>query len=237
MSGITDKTQYDRLTQDWRQIHNVIWGIPSIAISIISGVIIVAYNIQGLPRILVLGLGSIFLFSMTVEIVKKRLTMDAMSARMQRIELIWKSQLTCGEFPSKTIDLLMEEHKLKVDQTKAEGEKKQVNREGTTVNPEGTTDLPYRIFKLSHARAYLTYVLFASAILASILTYWEFLKYVNYEWWWHLVAIGTVIVISSVIGISVKRDHKKYEKEKEKYESPKKEKQKKLDDEKVGKAD
>ena len=53
--------QYYRLSQDWRQVHNIIWGIPSIAISIITGVVVAAYTLpEGWPRIGVLGIGSIF---------------------------------------------------------------------------------------------------------------------------------------------------------------------------------
>ena len=210
MTDISDKEQYDRLSQDWRQIHNVIWGIPAVAISIITGVIIAAYNVQGWPRILVLGLGSIFLFSMTVEIVKKRLTMDAMSARMQRIERIGKSQLSYGEFPSKTIDLVIEQDKLTMEKREAE---MRVNDEAkASKNREGTTDLPYIMFKLSHARTSLTYVLFAAAILASALTYWEYLKYVDYEWWMNLLGIFTVIVISIAVAVDSIINYGKYEK-------------------------
>ena len=32
------QAQYDRLAQDWRQVHNIIWGIPTIAITIITGI-------------------------------------------------------------------------------------------------------------------------------------------------------------------------------------------------------
>jgi len=187
MSGITDQTQYDRLTEDWRQIHNVIWGIPSIAVSIIAGVIIVAYNLEGWPRIALLSLGSIFLFSMTVEIVKKRLTMDAISARMQRIER--RSRLTIGPFPSKTRGLIDEQEKAKDEENEAKEEK---NRE----EQEGTKDFPYLLFKLFHARTFLTYVLFTAAILASILSYWEFIKYLNYQWWSYWVGISPVVIIS-----------------------------------------
>lgn len=205
MPGITDEIQYNRLTEDWRQIHNVIWGIPSIAVSIIAGVIIVAYNLEGWPRVVVLGLGSIFLFSMTVEIVKKRLTMDAISARMQRIEM--KSKLTVGPFPSGTHELIREQKDLVEEK---EQEQKKAGIQVYEENREGTTDSPYLLFKFSHARACLTYVLLTAAILASVLTFWEFIKYMNYERWSYVVGLTTVIIIVSVLAILIYGNYDEY---------------------------
>jgi hypothetical protein len=230
LTDISDKEQYDRLTQDWRQIHNVIWGIPSVAISIISAVIIVAYQpqLEGWPRILTLGVGSIFLFSMTVEIVKKRLTMDAISARMQRIEGKKEHQLTFGEFPSKTNKLIIEleeAQKQKGKNDPTEGRKKK--------SVEGTRDIPYKLFRLSHARASLTYVLFVAAILASILTYWEFVKYLNYEWWSHLLGITTVVIICIVIARRIKKERREYVKEKLEYDEEQKKLKKEVEEKRL----
>jgi hypothetical protein len=53
MANLSDKEQYERLGQDWRQVHNIIWGIPSAAISIITGMIVAAYQpyMEVWPRI------------------------------------------------------------------------------------------------------------------------------------------------------------------------------------------
>lgn len=40
------KTQYDKLSEDWRQSNNILWGIPSVAVSIMVGIIVVAYQPQ-----------------------------------------------------------------------------------------------------------------------------------------------------------------------------------------------
>lgn len=239
MSDLTDRTQYERLSQDWRQIHNVIWGIPSVAISVISAVIIVAYQLEGWSRILTLGIGSIFLFSMTVEIVKKRLTMDAISARMQSIELKIGQNLTFGPFPSKTNRLIIELYeaqRLKEEKEREDRKNRELVKGTTKEKAEGTRDIPYKLFKLSHARASLTYVLFAAAILASVLTYWEFISYLKFEWWSYVVAIIPVISISIVVAISIKRERNDYKEEKEEYEKKRKEK-KRLDHEKEVKVD
>ena len=109
MSGITREVQYARLAEDWRHVNNLMWGIPSAAIAIISGVIVAAYqpDLIGFPRIITLGLGSIFLFALTVEIIKKRLLMNAISARLYLME----DTSELDPFPSGTEGLLEEVEK------------------------------------------------------------------------------------------------------------------------------
>ena len=38
------KTQYDKLTDDWRSFNNLIWGVPTVAIAIMTGILIGAYH-------------------------------------------------------------------------------------------------------------------------------------------------------------------------------------------------
>ena len=90
-SGIkeaVEKSQYEKLANDWRQVHSIIWGVPSVAIAIMTGIILVAFQsqLEGPPRIVTLSLGSLLLFALTVELVKKRLFMDALSVRLQELE-------------------------------------------------------------------------------------------------------------------------------------------------------
>jgi hypothetical protein len=82
------KMQYERLAQDWRQLHTAIWGIPAVAVGMITGLIVGAYQpeLLGYPRIGVLALGSVFLFALTEQVVKKRVLMNAIAAKIYFIE-------------------------------------------------------------------------------------------------------------------------------------------------------
>jgi hypothetical protein len=67
------KTQYGKLSEDWRQFNTILSGIPTVAVSIMAGIIIVAYQpgLAGWPRFVSLAIGSLFLFALTIEVVKK----------------------------------------------------------------------------------------------------------------------------------------------------------------------
>jgi hypothetical protein len=71
---VTIKTQYGKLAEDWRHINTQIWGVPAVAISIMTGLILAAYQQQlyGWPRVISLGVGALLLFALTVEVIKKR---------------------------------------------------------------------------------------------------------------------------------------------------------------------
>jgi hypothetical protein len=135
-----DRLQYDRLTQDWRQIHNIIWGIPSVAVSIFTGVIVAAYGLHDLPRIIVLGIGSIFLFAMTVEVVKKSVTMDRIYKRIRRLD---------------------EEYEMKF---KAFPSQEDEPNEDDDLKGQISNSPLHRLFRKSNARTYLVYVCFTAAI-------------------------------------------------------------------------
>ena len=223
MTDISDEKQYERLSEDWRQIHNVIWQIPSVALSIITGVVFVAYNLDGWIRVLALGLGSIFLFSMTVEIVKKRLTMDAVASRMQRIELKHISDMMVEPFPTRTTELLKEYYKLnnqlKVTRQKLIGEKKDVSWLKIYEEPEAHSDPPFILFKLSNARACLTCVLFTAAILVSIATYVEFINYVestkykDLVLWFYWVGLIPVVIFSILFALVWIKNNNRFKEE------------------------
>jgi hypothetical protein len=82
------KTQYEKLSEDWRQYNNVLWGIPAIAVSIMAGVVVAAYQTElaGWPRFIVLAVGSFFLFVLTLEVIKKRLHMNVVSHILRRFQ-------------------------------------------------------------------------------------------------------------------------------------------------------
>jgi amino acid transporter len=75
-------------------------------------------------------------------------------------------------------------------------------------------DPVYRLFKWSYARQFLAHVVFVAAIIVSILTYWEFVKYLNYPLWAYLVGIMPVLIISGLIA-KIRYDNKKEADEKQ----------------------
>jgi hypothetical protein len=173
------KMQYDKLAGDWRHINLMIWGVPAVAISIMTGLVFAAYQLEGWPRIISLGVGALLLFALTVEVIKKRLLMSAISERLRNLE----KDSRLEEFPVSTRALI-----------------KYVT---TDKNPD-ESDPIYKLFKWSYARQYLTYVTFVAGIVVSILTEWEFVKYFDYKLWAYLVGIIPVVIIS--IGVVIVRD-------------------------------
>jgi hypothetical protein len=170
------KMQYDRLAQDWRQVHTVIWGIPTVAVAIITGILVGAYQPQliGYPRIVALAMGSVFLFALTGQIVKKRVLMNAIAAKMYFLE----RDLGLIPFTPGTED----NAKLM----------KKYNAETSRLGRNGNRDLPYRLFHDTHSRQDLAFVVFLGGLLAAILTYWEFINYYKtaIEFW-----VGTSLAI------------------------------------------
>src|SRR6266487_6602402 len=82
------KIQYNKLAEDWRYFNTLLWGIPSVAIAIMAGIIIAAYqkDVTGWARMASLGLGSFLLFALTIESIKKRQHMDVISHLIQDIQ-------------------------------------------------------------------------------------------------------------------------------------------------------
>jgi hypothetical protein len=71
-SNETIKTQYEKLAEDWRRFNSIIWGIPSVAVAIMTGIIVTAYQseLEGWPRFTSLAVGALFLFALAVELSK-----------------------------------------------------------------------------------------------------------------------------------------------------------------------
>jgi hypothetical protein len=82
------ETQYNKLSEDWRQFNNILWGIPTIAVAIMGGIVVAAYQEQlaGIPRFVLLVVGSIFLFVLTFEVLKKRLHMLVISDILKKLQ-------------------------------------------------------------------------------------------------------------------------------------------------------
>jgi hypothetical protein len=82
------KTQYNKLSEDWRQLNSMLWQIPSAAVSIVSAIVIVAFqqSLEGWPRFMLLAVSSLFLFALTLEVVKKALYMNVISNRLNNLQ-------------------------------------------------------------------------------------------------------------------------------------------------------
>jgi hypothetical protein len=77
-------TQYNQCSEDWRHYDRAIWQMPTVAITIASAILAVAYQyVKYLPaRAFILLLGGLLLLSLTVALVKHRLFQE------QRIEFL-----------------------------------------------------------------------------------------------------------------------------------------------------
>jgi hypothetical protein len=183
-----EKSQYEKLANDWRQVHSIIWGVPSIAIAIMTGIILAAFQSQlaGPPRIVALSLGSLLLFALTVELVKKRLLMNALSVRLQELE----GQHT-DKFPFTTpgLDAL-------------------VNKVIQKEDNQDEKDPLFKLFKWDYARMTLTYVTFIAALAVASLAEYEFVIEFENEFVKHYknealgLAIGLGIGVGVIIGVS-----------------------------------
>ena len=132
---VTVKAQYNKLTEDWRHINTMTWGVPAVAVTVMSGLILAAYQpqLEGWPRIVSLGVGSLLLFALTIEVIKKRLLMSAISGKLEDLEGSLKFSASTG----KLIDYVDNLYK-----------------NSCYTNPD-QGDPIYRIFKWSYARQWL----------------------------------------------------------------------------------
>jgi type III secretory pathway component EscS len=81
--------QYERLTEDWRFHHKLIWEIPTVAVAIIAGILVVSYTqLQSspVPRIVLLILSGVLLFGLTAAVVKHRFGADYRTANIMQAE-------------------------------------------------------------------------------------------------------------------------------------------------------
>jgi hypothetical protein len=158
-------TQYSKLSDDWRHFNTIIWGVPSVAIAIMTGVILVAYSpdLEGWPRITTLSVGSLFLFALTIELVKKRLHMNAISYLLKDL------QVALGipedlRFPLGTKSSEIE------DVIDKSVEKVQKSLDYYKAKPPDYKDALFMLFQKSYARKYLTYVTFVAAVAVALLS-------------------------------------------------------------------
>ena len=170
------RIQYDKLSDDWRHFNTIIWGVPSVAIAIVTGIILAAYRpeLEGLPRIIALSIGSLFLFALTIELVKKRLHMNAISFLLNDL------QVSLGLPKDFLFPLGIKQKEIE------EAIMRSINKGEEDVKyskqiPLDFTDNLFKFFQKYYARKYLTYVIFVSAVLVALLSIVEaVLLIINY---------------------------------------------------------
>ena len=133
--------------------------------AIMTGVILAAYNpdLEVWPRVTALGVGSLFLFALTIELVKKRLHMNAISFLLSDLQvalgipkdLVFPLGTKSAEIEN-TIELSVEKGLEFPDYAKQD--------------PPDFQDTLFRRFQKFYARKYLTYVTFIAAIALALLS-------------------------------------------------------------------
>jgi hypothetical protein len=79
--------QYERLAEDWRFHHKLIWEIPAVAVTIMTGILAVSYSqLQSYPRLILLSLGAVLLFGFATAAGKHRFGADYRSAYIVKTE-------------------------------------------------------------------------------------------------------------------------------------------------------
>ena len=83
--------QYNQCSEDWRHYDNAIWQMPTVAITIASAILAVAYQYvqELLPRTVILFFGGLILLSITVELIKHRLFHDQRTEFLSETEKDW----------------------------------------------------------------------------------------------------------------------------------------------------
>jgi hypothetical protein len=158
------KLQYDKLTENWRHFNDIIWQVPTVAVAIMTGVIVAAYSpyLEGSPRIAALGVGSLFLFALTIEIIKKREHMNAISFLLKDLQ-VGLGMPAEFRFPLGT---KFAEIKHTIDKSVELGKE---NQDYFKQPPLDSADRLFKIFQGFYARKSLTYVIFIAAIVVATL--------------------------------------------------------------------
>ena len=154
-------------------------------------------GLNGWPRVVTLGIGSLLLFSLTIEVVKKRYHMNVISSILKDLQskLLQHEDL---QFP------LGEDIKTYIE--------KKANFKTAF---SGDYDHPvFEFFRGSYARQFLTWVMLSAAISMAILTELEFflfiVHYIGKEMAFGLaITVGIIAIIApTVIYFVVRREDK-----------------------------
>ena len=95
--------QYERLAEDWRFQHRLIWEIPTVGVAIMAGILAVSYTqLNAWPRSVLLSVGALLLFGLAIAIAKHRFGADYRSQYIEELE----SRLGIPVFPLITREAL-----------------------------------------------------------------------------------------------------------------------------------
>lgn len=88
--------QYNRLAEDWRHFNNLIWQLPTIAITICSAIIGVSYSIlkdsPWYSKVALLIIGVVLLSMILVELIKLRLFHNMRTAHLLYMDMKMKEK-------------------------------------------------------------------------------------------------------------------------------------------------
>ncbi len=143
--------QYSRFAEDWRHVNTIIWQLPSIAISIMGGLVAVAFNfLEGWPRIMLLSAGSLFMFVLTIVVARQIVFANTRLRFLQYIE----SKFNAKVFPTG----------LHEDQNTIDDILNDIPENRPTFNPAGG-DPVFKFLSRQSSRKWLTYSILILAIL------------------------------------------------------------------------
>jgi hypothetical protein len=153
-SRFSAELQYNRFSEDWRHVNTILWQLPSIAVSIMAGIVAVAYQILGdWPRILLLSAGSLFMFVLAIAIVRQIVFANTRLRFLQYLE--YKSNTK--KFPTGLRDDAEDISYILNDMPTKE----------LTFDPDVQDDLIKFLSKRS-SRKWLTYSIFILSILLAV---------------------------------------------------------------------
>jgi len=88
--------QYNRLAEDWRHFNNLIWQLPTVAITICSAIIGVVYSVlkdsEWYSKVALLMIGVVFLSMILIELLKLRLFHNMRTGHLLYIEKKMKEE-------------------------------------------------------------------------------------------------------------------------------------------------
>ena len=143
--------QYNRFAEDWRHVNTIIWQLPSIAISIMGGIVAVAYHfLEGWPRIMLLSTGSLFMFVLTIVVTRQIVFANTRLRFLQYLEYKFNVKI----FPTGLRD----------DQNKIDSILNDMPQDKQTFNPTGG-DYIFKTLNRQSSRRWLTYSILILAIL------------------------------------------------------------------------
>jgi predicted RNA-binding protein with TRAM domain len=182
---------------DWKYFNTLLWGVPSVAIAIMTGIIFAAYQkeVVGWARIAALSIGSFLFFALTVESIKKRQHMDVLSRLLMDLQ---KSGLQLSGHFIFAVGLQYDIERYLANKPKM----------------HKGDDKVFNFFKVFYARRVLTLVVFVSAVVVVAgLADYEFVKLFNNQFPEIMIGIIIPFIIFGMVLYSQIRSNKQIKKE------------------------